>query len=216
MIIAGILGVLLLATLGLGYYWSTSRVAPVQVVTQPVVDVTLKTERSKPPSKTASLPVKPSDRGDETNNLKVANAASVRRSEGYEARPPERVPDVEPVTRRTERQSSGSGSSATGFKIGVFSRTHSIQDGTSFSYGDQTLGELAHGDIKCMITVEGQLPPRAVLTLEWVVDGVVMSKGAVTPGRITEYGNEPTAGTYVATLYNDGRPVQKFTFRISK
>ncbi len=104
---------------------------------------------------------------------------------------------------------------ANAFTIQVFSRDRTIQEGTSFAYGDQTYGELAQGDIKAAVTFEGRTQPRGPFRLEWAVDGVVHDNRSTTLDHLMEYGDEPTVGTYILTLYYQKRAVKKFTFRIT-
>jgi hypothetical protein len=103
---------------------------------------------------------------------------------------------------------------ARGFMIEVYSRKRPVKDGDSFAFSDPVRGELAHGDLLAIVTFGGLQPPRGRLTLEWAVGGVSMDWKAVPLNQLVEYGNEPTAGDYVLTLHQDGRPVQTFKFSI--
>jgi serine/threonine-protein kinase len=103
---------------------------------------------------------------------------------------------------------------ALGFTIEVYSRVRPIKDGDSFDFSDPVRGELAHGDLRAIVTYGGIQPPRGRLTLEWAVDGVSMDRKTVPLTQLVEYGNQPTAGDYVLTLYLDRRPVQAFKFTI--
>jgi serine/threonine-protein kinase len=132
--------------------------------------------------------------------------------------PPQRVPErpaaapmAAPVAVVQRAMASDTSSKYT---IEVFSRSHSIPAGSSFSARDTVLGELAHGDLK--VLVSGAAAPRGALTVEWVVDGMRMDARPVTLGRPLEYGNEPSTGSYVITLRRDGRPLQTFSFRIAQ
>jgi len=121
--------------------------------------------------------------------------------------PPARIPPPAPVTASVATR---------GFTLGVSSRTNSIGRDSSFSLGDQRLGELGAGDLRATVQYDGGQPPRGALTLDWVVDGVPMGlPKRVAPNQVVEYGNEPTAGSYTVTLRLDARPVQTFTFRIT-
>jgi serine/threonine protein kinase len=110
------------------------------------------------------------------------------------------------------------------FTIDVLVRgTQRIENGSSFSLLDPQLGELAPGDLRALVSFEGQHLPRGSLKLEWTLDGVVMDSKVVVlrPEKgaeqtaVVEYGNEPTPGTYRIKLILNGRQVQMFTFRIS-
>jgi hypothetical protein len=100
-----------------------------------------------------------------------------------------------------------------GYTIEVFSRTHPIQNGSTFSFNDPVVGELGLGDLR--VVVNGQPPARGRLQLEWSVDGIAVDARAVALKRIVEYGNEPSAGLYRLTLTLHGRPLQTFSFRIT-
>ena len=101
-------------------------------------------------------------------------------------------------------------------KVQALSRDQAIPKGGSFSIADPTLGELGHGDLKAQVRVDGPLTPRSKVTIEWSVNGVVTDRQKpVSPGRVVEYNNEPTSGTYKITIRVDGRPVDEFSFRIT-
>jgi len=126
-------------------------------------------------------------------------------------------PIVEVVTPpKVEDSRSPLPEAARGYTIEVFSRSHRIENGSSFGFNDPVLGELGLGDLRAVVNAEGRPPARGRLKLEWSVDG-----RAVAPPRpvalkdILEYGNEPTAGTYRLTLKLAGRQVQVFSFTIT-
>ncbi len=96
----------------------------------------------------------------------------------------------------------------------VFSRTRKLENGLNFSYGDPTLGELGHGDLKALVRATGALP-KGKLTLDWIVDGLRMDSKQVSPNQQVEYGNEPTAGTYKVTLRLDAKELKTVVFRIT-
>lgn len=206
--ILGGIAAVLLAALGLAYYYDRKPVRPAAPpVTKPRI-----AESPKGPAEEASAkkpsplpdvspagslkkdPIRPEKRRGEG----LEGAASVH--EGPQAPPP---PFVEPTARD--------------FQVEVFSRTHPIKEDSSFSDRDPDLGELAQGDITASVSYNGQRPLRGRLTLEWVVDGVVMTtRVPVTPGTKLEYGNEPTVGRYVVTLYAEERVVHTFKFQITR
>jgi len=110
------------------------------------------------------------------------------------------------------------------FTIDVLSRgTNRIDPGLSFSAADEQLGEMAQGDLKALITFEGQHLKSDLLELKWIIDNVVMERKTIKlpldPGAkhtvMVPYGNEPTPGFYRITLEQRGRLVQTFTFRIT-
>ena len=101
-----------------------------------------------------------------------------------------------------------------GFVLDIYSRDHRLENGTTFSSQDPTLGELGQGDIKAKVTVFGALP-KGKLMIEWVLDQVPMDAKIIRPNSVVEYGNEPTPGTYRVVLRLDAKPVQTFTFRIT-
>jgi hypothetical protein len=119
-------------------------------------------------------------------------------------------PDLTPITPQ--------------FTIDVLSQgTNRIDPGLSFSAADPQLGEMAQGDLKALITFEGQHLKSDRLELKWIIDNVVMErKTVILPldprakhAVMVTYGNEPTPGTYRITLEQKGRLVQSFTFRIT-
>jgi serine/threonine protein kinase len=123
-------------------------------------------------------------------------------------------PPVVPVSRPPQvEQPRPPVAEPNGYTIEVFSRTHSIQNGSTFSFNDPVLGELGLGDLR--VVVNGQPPARGRLQLEWSVDGIAVDARAVALKRIVEYGNEPSAGLYRLTLTLHGRPLQTFSFRIT-
>jgi serine/threonine-protein kinase len=204
-IFGGIAAALVLA-LGLTYYYHRK---PVRPAVSPASQSSVVEPASVP---VAADSKKPSPLTD------LKSARPMRKNPAREDPPPGAVPAGKAVAYGGSRTPSLPFVEplAADFDIAVFSREHPIQEGSSFAYGDQVLGELAHGDILASVSFNGPQQPRGRLTLEWVVDGVVMSSRApVTLGRKTEYGNEPTAGTYVVTLYDDARVLKRFTFRIT-
>jgi hypothetical protein len=111
-----------------------------------------------------------------------------------------------------------------GFTIDVLVRgTQRIENGSSFPLLSQQFGELAQGDLRALVSFEGQHLPRGSLKLEWTLDGVVMDsklvvlkpKKGAEQTAVVVYGNEPTPGIYRIKLILNGRQVQMFTFRIS-
>jgi hypothetical protein len=101
------------------------------------------------------------------------------------------------------------------YTIEVFSRSHRIENGATFSFNDPVLGELGLGDLQAVVNAEGQPPARGRLQLEWSVDGIAVDSRPVALGRPVEYGNEPSAGLYRLTLTLHGRWLQTFSFRIT-
>jgi serine/threonine protein kinase len=105
--------------------------------------------------------------------------------------------------------------------LSIFSRTKPIEPGLSFSVKDPTLGELAAGDLKVAVSVNGPLP-KGQLSLLWMLDGVPMDLKTVTVKAVegrgltwAEYGNEPTPGTYRVVLTADKKVLKDLTFRIT-
>lgn len=130
--------------------------------------------------------------------------------------PPQPVPAA-PAPPRIPPPAPISSSIATrGFTLGVLSRDRPIVRDSSFSLGDQQLGELGAGDLKASVQYEGGQPPKGNLALLWSIDGQPMGlPKKVAPNQVVEYGNEPTAGSYTVTLLLDLHAVQTFTFRIT-
>jgi serine/threonine protein kinase len=218
-IFLGALAAALVAALGIGYYHSSK---PASTHTSPPVMQLPVTESPKKPvqqaaAKNSSPVVEPS------------STPSAKKASMTPAKPKGRVPDATASVREVP-QVSPPPPLERAYQLAVYSRdrNHPIQEDTSFRYDDPTLGELADGDIKAFVTVDGQpLPTNGELTLEWVVDGVPTDKGKVTLGQMSVYGNEPTPGTYVVTLYYEERAgkktakkslkaVKTFTFRITR
>ena len=134
--------------------------------------------------------------------------AKIQPEPGPAPPPPARISPPPPISATVATR---------GFTLSVFSRDHPIGRDSSFSSGDQQLGELAAGDLKASVQYDGAQPPRGLLTVDWAIDGQPMGlPKPVTPNHVVEYGNEPTAGSYTVTLRLDGRTVQTFTFRITR
>jgi len=105
---------------------------------------------------------------------------------------------------------------ANAIRTQVLSRSRPIQKGSAFAMDDPVMGELGHGDLKAMVQLDGPLPPRPRLTIEWTVNGTVTDRQkVVSPGQLVEYNNEPIPGIYKVTIRLDGRPVEEFGFRIT-
>ena len=105
---------------------------------------------------------------------------------------------------------------ANAIRTQVLSRSRPIQKGSAFAMDDPVMGELGHGDLKAMVQLDGPLPPRPRLTIEWTVNGTVTDRQkVVSPGQLVEYNNEPIPGVYKVTIRLDGRPVEEFGFRIT-
>jgi hypothetical protein len=98
--------------------------------------------------------------------------------------------------------------------IAIFSRTTRIEPGVSFGYRDPTLGEMAYGDLKALVQMDGPAP-KGKLTLEWCLDNVCQGPKTVSANRPVEYTNEPTAGTYRIILRLNSNPIKTFVFRIT-
>ena len=127
------------------------------------------------------------------------------------------------VTEPATPEVAGTGQQ--GFTIDVLSRgDHRIENGSSFPFLDQQLGEMGQGDLEALVSFEGQHLKRDRLELKWILDKVVMDRKTIVfqrdPGAkqtmIVKYGNEPTPGNYTITLEQKGRVVQSFTFRITQ
>lgn len=99
--------------------------------------------------------------------------------------------------------------------LAIYSRSRKLENSVAFPYNDPTLGELGHGDLKAVVQVTGPVP-KGKFTLEWLVEGMRMDARTITPNHVIEYGNEPTAGTYVVKLRLDAKELKTFVFRITK
>jgi serine/threonine protein kinase len=162
-------------------------------LSQPIADPAVKKPSPMPvPTATAT----PTPRS--TDTARTVSAA-------YSPPPPPPSPAPIPSSATTPRNVT----------IEVFSRTHRIEEGSSFSFNDSELGELGQYDLKAVASGDWQPPARAQLRLEWSIDGVPMDSAAVTLAKLIEYRNEPTPGTYKLTLKLDGKPLQSFSFRIT-
>jgi hypothetical protein len=106
-------------------------------------------------------------------------------------------------------------SSPRNFTIEVFSRTHRIEEGSSFGFNDPELGELGQYDLKAVANADWPPAARGQFRLEWTIDGIPKDAATVTLAKLVQYRNEPTPGTYKVTLKLDGKPVQSFSFRIT-
>lgn len=158
------------------------------------------TDGKKTTKKTTRKPTAP---------LGTGPTAQVARVKTPPPPPPIEKPDLTPITPQ--------------FTIDVLSQGNRIDPGLSFSAADPQLGEMAQGDLKALITFEGQHLKSDRLELKWIIDNVVMErKTVILPpdprakhAVMVTYGNEPTPGTYRVTLEQKGRLVQSFTFRIT-
>jgi len=110
-----------------------------------------------------------------------------------------------------------------GYSLLVYSRKvndpkHLIGKGISFKFLDPELGEMASGDLKAMVLLNGVPPPgkNQHLSVVWKVDGTPMDAHFVSPNTVTEFGSEPIAGTYDVMLMLDKDLVAEYTFRITR
>jgi hypothetical protein len=183
----------------------------------------VKSATDVPAAKTAvATPArKPTPFGDIPSKAIAAASPQVQAALRAAAAPPAKVQPqpapAAPAPPRIPPPAPISSSIATrGFTIGVLSRDHPIGRDSSFSLGDQQLGELGAGDLKASVQYDGGQPPKGTFALLWSIDGQPMGlPKRVTPNQVVEYGNEPTAGSYTVTLLQDAHPVQTFTFRIT-
>jgi hypothetical protein len=97
----------------------------------------------------------------------------------------------------------------------VYSRSHLLDNGQTFSIDDRELGQLALGDIHAVVNYKGQRLPKGPLTLEWSLDGIDLGRKNVQIGSVVDYRAEPHAGNYTAVLRLNGVEMGKFQFRIS-
>ena len=80
-----------------------------------------------------------------------------------------------------------------GYSLLVYSRKvndpkHLIGKGISFKFLDPELGEMASGDLKAMVLLNGVPPPgkNQHLSVVWKVDGTPMDAHFVSPNTVTE------------------------------
>ena len=128
-------------------------------------------------------------------------------------RPPKPPSDGKLPDSVLESTAAGS-SDPRGTNLQVYSRGRVIDPGISFSIKDQSLGELALGDLKVAVSV-GSPPPKGQLSVEWLINGLRMDIKPVHNSSPVEYGNEPTPGTYRVVLRADKTVLKEFTFRIT-
>jgi hypothetical protein len=108
-----------------------------------------------------------------------------------------------------------------GYSLAVYSRKtddpkHFIEKGISFKYLDPELGEMAIGDLKAKIILNGPPPGKGhVLSIEWDIDGKIADGRIVAPNTVTEFGSEPIRGSYKVILRLDKDQVADYTFRIA-
>jgi hypothetical protein len=75
---------------------------------------------------------------------------------------------------------------------------------------------MAAGDLKAHVVLVGPPPGKGPLTLEWKIDGTTTDGHIVSPNTISEYGNEPTPGSYQVVLRQGLNVVAQYAFRITR
>jgi serine/threonine protein kinase len=167
---------------------------------------------------TATTPTGSAPQGSKSKKRPAKNTAASDASPASEVPHRGLLPAPEPPTPEVA-------GTAQGFTIDVLSRgDHRIENGSSFPFLDQQLGELGQGELTALVSFEGRHLQRDRLELKWIVDDIVWDRKAIVfqrePGAkqtmIVKYGNEPTPGYYRVTLEQKGRVIQSFTFRITQ
>lgn len=186
----------------------------VTAVATPPTPVPITAPTSTPPvARIPSATVRPAVK-DSPPNPSIESSPRARAERPNPRQPDPPTNPTTPAPEQPKRPEPMSPMQANGIDLAIFSRTRKIEPGLSFSYRDPGLGELAHGDLKALVQSAGPAP-KGKLILDWVVDDVPMDSKFVTPNRLIEYGNEPTAGTYRVILRLDNKQLKSLVFRIT-
>ena len=176
----------------------------------------------RPAKAAATVDAPPAERKAEPPTKRAADRIKPEQSENptpaprEQSRPPAETVRLKPSVPAlaTVPESAGTATAANSpVRIELFSRTHSIEPGITFSAKDFEIGEMAQGDLQAVVRGHAA---KGKMTLDWYVDNIRMDSKEIVPNKVVAYGNDPTAGDYRVVLRQNLKEVSRFTFRLTK